>query len=227
MCGRYVLKGSALELQREFHLDQVPALTARYNIAPHQAAPIILDEAPRSLVWAQWGLLPPWAKSAKIAHKLINARSETLSAKPAFKKLLPSHRCLIPCDGFYEWRRDGARRVPYYVCQRGGGLLAMAGLWNLWQSPDGPKLHTFTIITAQASAPVQAVHDRMPVFLDREGRQRWLSGPTNDLRSLEALLRPWHGSELSVSQVAQHVNSVAVDDERCLEPPESEQLRLL
>ena len=113
MCGRYVLKASALDLQRQFHLDEVPQLTARYNIAPLQAAPIILDAAPRKLVVAQWGLLPRWAKSTKIAHQLINARAETLKDKAAFKELLAGHRCLVPCDGFYEWRKEGAQRLPH------------------------------------------------------------------------------------------------------------------
>lgn len=227
MCGRYVLKASALDLQHEFHLDEVPSLTARYNIAPMQAAPVILDAAPRKLVLAQWGLLPRWAKSAKIAHQLINARAETLKEKAAFKELLGTHRCLVPCDGFYEWRHEGPQRLPHFVHQQNGHLLAMAGLWSRWRSPDGLDLDTFTIITTRASAELQGLHDRMPVFLDGEGRQRWLSGPTHDLASLELLLQPWHVSPLEIVPVSQHVNSVLVDDAACLEPPATVQLRLL
>ena len=227
MCGRYVLKASALDLQREFHLDEVPQLTARYNIAPLQAAPIILDAAPRKLVVAQWGLLPRWAKSAKIAHQLINARAETLGQKAAFKELLAGHRCLVPCDGFYEWRKEGAQRLPHFIHPRDGQLLAMAGLWSRWRSPEGMDVDTFTVITTRASSELQGLHDRMPVFLDTEGRQRWLSGPTQDLASLEALLEPWQGTPLEITEVSQHVNAVSVDDARCLEPPATVQLRLL
>jgi putative SOS response-associated peptidase YedK len=227
MCGRYVLKASTLDLKREFHLDEVPALHARYNIAPLQAAPVILDHAPRKLVLAQWGLLPRWAKDARLAHQLINARAETLESKPAFRDLLGTHRCLVPCDGFYEWRHEGPQRLPHFVHDAGGHLLAMAGLWSRWRSPDGLDLDTFTIITTRANAALRSLHERMPVFLDAEARERWLSGPTSDLAALEALLVPWHGSPLEITPVSQHVNSVTVDDERCLEPPSTVQLRLL
>lgn len=227
MCGRYVLKASALELQKTFHLDEVPQLTARYNIAPLQAAPVILDAAPRKLTVAQWGLLPRWAKDPRLAHQLINARAETLKEKPAFKELLGDHRCLVPCDGFYEWRHEGPRRVPHFIHDAGDQVLAMAGLWNRWRSPDGLDVDTFTIITTQATGQLQSLHERMPVFLDAEGRERWLSGATTDLPALEALLRPWHGAALAIDEVGAHVNSVAVDDERCLAPPTTVQLRLL
>ena len=227
MCGRYVLKASAIDLQREFHLDEVPQLSPRYNIAPLQAAPIILDVAPRQLVVARWGLLPHWAKSAKLAHQLVNARAETLQDRNAFRELLPNHRCLIPCDGFYEWRKEAGQKLPHFVHRPDGKLLAMAGLWSRWRSPDGLDVDTFTVITTRASSDLVELHDRMPVFLDDEGRQRWVSGPTHDLPALEALLRPWHASKLEITPVSPHVNSVAVDDERCLEPPATVQLRLL
>ncbi len=227
MCGRYVLKASALDLQREFRLGEVPALAARFNIAPMQAAPIIVDAAPRKLTIAQWGLIPRWAKSSKIAHQFINARAETLNTKGAFKELLTSHRCLIPADGFFEWRHEGRSRLPHFIHRPDGHLLAMAGLWTRWHSPDGLDLDTFVIITTGANAQLRGLHDRMPVFLDEEGRQRWLSGPTQDLAALEALLKPWHASPLEVTEVSLRVNSVQVDDARCLEPPAIHQLRLL
>ena len=227
MCGRYVLKASALDLQREFRLDEVPSLAARYNIAPMQAAPIITDAAPKKLTIAQWGLLPHWAKNTKIAHQMINARSETLRIKGAFKELLTTHRCLIPADGFYEWRHEGRSRLPHFVHRPDGRLLAMAGMWSRWRSPDGLDLDTFVIITTGANTELQSLHDRMPVFLDDEGRQRWLSGSTRDFAALEALLKPWHASPLEVTEVSQHVNSVQVDDAACLAPPATHQLRLL
>lgn len=225
MCGRYVLKASSLDLQKEFHLDEVPALAARFNIAPTQAAPIIMDAAPTRLVIAQWGLLPRWAKDVKVAHSLINLRSETLDKK--FKELLSTQRCVIPCDGFYEWRHEGKSRLPHFIHRPDGRLLAMAGLWNRWRSPEGMELDTFTVITTGANAELRSLHDRMPVFLDEEARKRWLSGPTMDLAALEELLKPWHASPLVQTAVSTHVNSVKVDDEHCLDPPATEQLRLL
>src|SRR5262245_58341548 len=114
MCGRYVLKASTLELQKHFQLEEVPQWHARFNIAPMQAAPIIHSTAPRRLQVAQWGLLPPWTKDVKIAHQLINARSETITTKPAFRGLIGTHRCIVPADGFYEWHREGKQRLPHY-----------------------------------------------------------------------------------------------------------------
>ncbi len=224
MCGRYVLKASGPELARAFHLDEVPPWTARFNIAPMQAAPIIVGREARL---ARWGLLPPWAKDASLAHKLINARAETLAEKPAFKELLVAHRCVVPTNGFFEWRHEGEQRLPHYVHPADGSLLAMAGLWSRWRGPDHLDVDTFTVITTRSNAALQSLHDRMPALLDDEGRARWLSGPSHDVPALEALLTPWHGAALEATQVSQHVNSVAVDDERCLEPAQTVQLRLL
>lgn len=224
MCGRYVLKATGQELARAFHLDEVPTWTARFNIAPLQAAPIIVGQEARL---ARWGLLPHWAKDASLAHKLINARAETLADKPAFKELLATHRCVVPTNGFYEWRHEGEQRLPHWVHPAGGGLLAMAGLWSRWHSPDKLVVETFTVITTRANEQIARLHDRMPLLLDDEGVRRWLSGPTHDLAGLQDLLHPWHGTPLEVTQVSSHVNSVSVDDERCLEPARTVQLRLL
>lgn len=147
--------------------------------------------------------------------------------KPAFRELFPTHRCVVPCDGFYEWKQQGRERTPFFVHEAKGQLLLMAGLWNQWHSPEGLTVTTFAIVTTPASATVQPVHSRMPAFLDQEGCRRWLSGPTQDLSGLQELLRPWHGSVLELSSVSTRVNSVANDDERCLEAPTTEQLTLL
>lgn len=227
MCGRYVLKASTLELQQTFHLDEVPPRSARYNIAPLQAAPVILDAAPKRLALAQWGLLPPWAKDAKRAHQLINARAETVAEKPAFKALLRTHRCLVPADGFYEWKHEGGRGRPHFVHLPGGQLLALAGLWNRWRSPDGLEVDTFSIITTRTEGRLAWLHDRMPALLDAEGRQAWLAGPGVPVEHLQALLHPWAGEPLELTEVSTHVNSVQVDDARCLEPPATVQLALL
>ncbi len=227
MCGRYTLKTSAIDLQREFNLDAEPQLEARYNIAPTQAAPVIVDTAPRRLTLARWGLIPTWAKDARIAAKLINARSETLAEKPAFKDLLLDHRCLVPCDGFYEWRRHGKQKTPMFIEAPEHGPLAMAGLWTSWRSPEGVDVMTFTIVTTAANETVRPIHDRMPAFLDREARARWLSGPTKDAAALLELLRPWHAGPLRAYEVSPHVNAVAADDPTCIAPATTVQLTLL
>lgn len=225
MCGRYTLKTSAVELQRELNLDEAPQLEARYNIAPTQAAPIVTGQATRRLVTARWGLLPSWAKDTRIAAKLINARSETLLQKAVFRELVDKQRCLVPCDGFYEWKRHGTQRTPMYIDRADHGLLTMAGLWATWRSPEGMDVVSFTIITTAANEVVRAVHDRMPVFLDAQGRERWLAGPGKD--ELHELLCPWRGEGLEAYQVSPRVNSVAADDAACIEPAKTVQLSLL
>jgi putative SOS response-associated peptidase YedK len=226
MCGRYVLKASKVELSKQFHLDEVPQWSARYNIAPLQAAPIIHSAAPKRLVLAQWGLLPHWAKDPKIAHTLINARAETIEQKSVFRELVGTHRCVVPADGFYEWRHEGRQRLPHFVHRTDGALLAMAGLWSRWRSPDGLDVDTFTIITTAANSDVKELHERMPVLLSGEGLGLWLSD-TKDHRAVEALLVTPPGKQLLLTPVSSHVNSVNVDDPRCLEPPTTIQLRLL
>lgn len=228
MCGRYVLKASPAELQKVFHLEHVPeALPPRFNIAPLQAAPVILDASPKELTVARWGLLPHWAKDPKIASRMINARAETVAKRTAFKELLPGHRCIVPCDGFYEWRKTGRVHQPHFVHAASGEPLAMAGLWSRWRSPEGLDVLTFTVLTCAANPLVRPIHDRMPVFLDDEGRRRWLSGPAYDLAALEELLRPWHGAPLAEYEVSPHVNKASVDDPACLEPAHTVQLSLL
>lgn len=228
MCGRYVLKASPAELQKVFHLEEVPeVLPPRFNIAPLQAAPVILDAAPKALTIARWGLLPHWAKDAKVASRMINARAETLATRGAFKELLPDHRCLVPCDGFYEWKREGRARQPHFIHAASGELLAMAGLWSRWRSPDGLDVVTFTVVTSASNPLVASIHDRMPVFLDEAGRKEWLSGTGTDLASLQRLLHPWDGAPLAEYAVTPHVNKATADDPACLEPARTVQLSLL
>jgi len=228
MCGRYVLKASPAELQKVFHLEHVPeALPPRFNIAPLQAAPVILDASPKELTVARWGLLPHWAKDAKIASRMINARAETVATRSVFKELLPDHRCLVPCDGFYEWRKVGRVHQPHFVHAASGQLLAMAGLWSRWRSPDGLEVLTFTVVTCPSNELVRKIHDRMPVFLDEEGRRRWLGGAAYGLADLQAVLQTWNGAPLAEYEVSPHVNKATVDDPACLEPARTVQLSLL
>jgi len=225
MCGRYVLKTSSLDLKKELHLGEVPALEARYNIAPMQAAPIVTGANPHALTVARWGLLPAWAKDPRLASRLINARAESLTSKPIFRDLLTSHRCLIPCDGFYEWTRDGRSSTPHYVHLALGGILTMAGLWSPWRSPEGLDFVTFTIVTTAASPTVAPLHDRMPAFVDASERARWLSS-TSTADALTELLVPWAGAPLEAYQVSHLVNSVVTDDPACLNPARLVQLDL-
>jgi putative SOS response-associated peptidase YedK len=224
MCGRYTLKTDAKAIQAELGLDELPLLAPRYNIAPTQAAPIVKE--PGKLVVAQWGLIPHWAPDATIAGRLINARGDTLEEKPAFREAFKRRRCLVIADGFYEWQHHGKVSQPFFIHLASGRPFTLAGLWETWHAPNGTDVVSFSIVTTAADTFMSRLHDRMPVFLPPEARTKWLQ-PTEDLASLKALLVPGTPEPLAAFEVERHVNSVAVDDARCLEPAKQVQLSLL
>jgi putative SOS response-associated peptidase YedK len=223
MCGRYTLKTDAKQIQAELGLGEVPALAPRYNIAPTQAAPVVIE--PGTLTLAQWGLIPHWAPDATIAGKLINARSDTLETKPAFREAFKRRRCLVVADGFYEWQRQGRASQPFFIHLASNRPFTFAGLYETWHAPNGMSIVSFTVVTTRADAFMARLHDRMPVFLPPQARARWLE-PTEDLASLKPLLEPGTSEPLDAYPVERHVNSVAVDDARCLEPAKQVQLSL-
>ena len=223
MCARYTLKANPLELQEEFELADVPLLHPRYNIAPTQAAPIITATHPHTLTTARWGLIPSWAKDASISTHTLNARAETVATKGAFKEAFAQRRCLVPVDGFYEWRQAGKLRQPLHITLASHRAFSLAGLWETWRNPEGLEVVTFTIITTQANEAIRSVHDRMPVFIAREDRHAWLT----DRAHAAALLKPWAGEALQLVEVNPLVNKATVDDPRCLEPARTVQLSLL
>jgi putative SOS response-associated peptidase YedK len=226
MCGRYTLKTDAKVIQDELGLEETPALTARYNIAPTQGAPIVTAMAPRALTVAQWGLIPHWATDPRIGARHINARSEGLDEKKAFKEAFSRRRCLVLADGFYEWTHAGKVSQPFYIHQASDRPFTLAGLWELWHSPAGLDVVSFTIVTTSADPFMSKLHDRMPVFLDRAARAVWLA-PDSTPAALKALMHPGSPEPLEAFEVEPRVNSAAVDDVRCLEPARQVQLSLL
>ncbi len=223
MCARYTLQANPLELQEEFELADVPVLHPRYNIAPTQAAPIITAPHPKELTMARWGLIPSWAKSVSISTHTINARAETVATKGVFKDSFAHRRCLVPVDGFYEWRHQGKQRLPLHITVESRRPFSLAGLWDTWRTPEGLEVVTFTIVTTDANDAIRGVHDRMPVFIAREDRHRWLT----DAAHAAALLKPWAGEPLQLTEVNPLVNKSTVDDPRCLQPARTVQLPLL
>jgi putative SOS response-associated peptidase YedK len=226
MCGRYTLKTDAKVIQDELGLEESPPVTARYNIAPTQGAPIVTAMAPRVLTVAQWGLIPFWATDPRIASRHINARSESLDEKKAFKEAFERRRCLVIADGFYEWTHAGKTSQPFYIHLASGRPFTLAGLWEKWRSPAGLDVVSFTILTTRADAFMSKLHDRMPVFLSPKERATWLS-PDAPKEALKALFEPHTPEALEAFEVEPRVNSVAVDDVRCLEPARQVQLSLL
>ncbi len=224
MCGRYTLKASPEVLQAVFDLAHVPeAMGQRYNIAPTQAAAVIVnrDVAPseREIEAFRWGLVPSWARDRSIASRLINARSETVASKPSFRSALRKRRCLVLADGFYEWRKAGKERIPHWIHLDDEAPFAMAGLWERWrQSPD-EVLHTFTIITTDANEAVAPIHKRMPVILPAESWSDWLAPGEVRADAVQSLLAPAPPEGFQHRIVSKLVNAVRNDSAACLEPP--------
>jgi putative SOS response-associated peptidase YedK len=202
-------------------------LAPRYNIAPTQEVPIIrsspfLEPAagppPRELALARWGLVPFWAKDTKIGNRMINARGETVASKPAFRAAFRKRRCLVPADGFFEWQATPSGKQPWYIHAAGGEPLAMAGLWELWDPPDGgAPLASCAIVTTSANAFMRELHDRMPVILDAHARDAWLD-PSASPDRLQALLAPAPDNLLEAWPVTRRVNSPFNEDPSLVEP---------
>jgi putative SOS response-associated peptidase YedK len=219
MCGRFVLKTPPDTLKRHFGFVELPNLRPRYNIAPTDEVPVIRQRrepaGERSLQLLRWGLVAPWEKDLSGGARCINARSETLLEKPTFKKPFQRRRCLVPADGFYEWRKEGKLRVPHLIQRADGGLFAFAGLWDRWWPAKDDReryVDTFTIVTTAANARLQPLHDRMPVILDPADYASWLDPDADPEELRRRLLKPAPDDLLAISEVDPRVNSVKNDD---------------
>jgi putative SOS response-associated peptidase YedK len=225
MCGRFKLSTPAEELRREFGFVEHPNLAPRYNIAPTQEVPVLRQRrAPkgeRTLQNLRWGLIPSWAKDAKIASSLINARAETLAEKPAFAAAFRKRRCLVLADGFYAWVGEGEGKQPYLVTRRDGGAFAFAGLWERWTPKAAGKesafIDSFTIVTTEANALLRPLHPRMPVILPAAHCTSWID-PDASLESLKPLLAPAEDDLLRYFPVSKRVNSARIDEPDLADP---------
>lgn len=220
MCGRFTLAARPEELLEEF-IDYRPPEeppTPRYNVAPTQQVLVIPNDGSDRMQRMRWGLVPFWAKDVSIGNKLINARSETIAEKPAFRHAFKKKRCLVPADGFYEWKKEGKGKQPYHITVRDGKPFAMAGLWEIWGPKDGEQLHTFTILTTSANDLIQPLHERMPVILPKEAWKAWLD-PETPPEALQELLVSYPQEEMSLRPVSTAVNNVRNDSPDCLQDP--------
>jgi len=216
MCGRYELHTQPAALALAFGVPFPPQMRARYNIAPMQDVPIIrrTPSGTRELVEVRWGLVPRWAKDPAIGNRMINARSETLAEKPSFRTALKQHRCLLPADGFYEWKQtpSGAKQ-PIHIGMKDGTPFAFAGLFERWLSPAGEVLDTCTIITTQSNALLAPLHDRMPVIVAPVAFDRWLDVANEDTADL---FMPYPAEAMTYYPVSPRVNSVRNDDAKLI-----------
>ncbi len=219
MCGRFVRAVSLEDIADEFGVDKPDFdLSPSHNIAPSQNIAIIKSGEKKSLALCRWGLIPSWAKDPAIGHKMINARSETIAEKPSFKSSFKHLRILIPANGFYEWKREGKIRTPYYIRLKSRVSFAFAGLVNYWKSPEGNQVCTSCIITTDANELLQPVHDRMPVIIRKEDEDKWLDNGEQNKNALLALLKPYSSDEMDYYAVSPMVNSPANNSPECINP---------
>lgn len=221
MCGRFTLtRREADELAAELGVpaESLRDYRPRYNIAPGQVHPVLrMEREDRALVPARWGLINHWARDRNQGYRQINARSETVRQRPAFRDAFKKRRCLVPADGFFEWAgRKGARQALWFH-RPDGGLILFAGLYESWQPEPDQWEPTFTIITTEANDVVGRVHDRMPVILPGEKADEWMFSGQSDARALQALLVPAPDELLSGTPVSARVNNVRNDTPDVLE----------
>jgi len=220
MCGRFSL-GATIRVGQLFDLPNWPETPPRYNIAPSQAVPAVIqnrETGTREFRPFRWGLVPSWAKDPAIGNRMINARSETAATKPTFRKPLRERRCLILADGFYEWKREGSRKQPYYIKLHNGEPFAFAGRWDRWHPTDGQPLETCTILTTTPNAVLQPIHDRMPVILPPAAYNVWLDPAMRDVEPVQALLTPYPADEMVAYPVSTRANNPGYDAPECITP---------
>lgn len=215
MCGRYGLAVDGEALADALGLEGELDLAPRFNIAPTQSAPVVREEGEgKALAMLRWGLVPSWARDAKIASRTINARSETVAEKPSFRAAFRSRRCLVPADGWFEWQGAKGSRAPYWVQRTDGAPFAMAGLWECWQSPVGEVIESFTVLTTDALANLRALHHRMPLILRREDHDAWMDPARTPAGALSGLIDSIPAA-FDFFPVSPLVNHVANDAPQC------------
>jgi putative SOS response-associated peptidase YedK len=220
MCGRFTLRTPLNLLVERFHLSDGLSLPPRFNVAPTQEVAAVrcpTGSRHRQLVLLRWGLVPSWAKDPTIGNRLINARSETVAERPAFRAAVKRRRCVVLADGYYEWQKVGKNKQPYLIRMRDERPFGMAGLWEHWSGDGSSSLETCTILTTAANQCTRLLHDRMPVLLDDDDWDLWLDERVQQIGDLEHLLQPYDSEQMVYNPVSRHVNSPRNDDPTCVQ----------
>lgn len=223
MCGRFTQTQSSEIIAQVFELENVPELTPRYNIAPTQPVATVIvtaEDKKRQFQMLRWGLIPSWAKDSKMAARLINARAETVTEKPAFRSAFRKRRCLVIADGFYEWQQLQGKKQPFYFRLSEGEPFAFAGLWEHWQNQDGETITSCTLLTTEANQFMSPIHNRMPVILQPKDYALWLDPEIEKLDLLKSLLQPYSEEGMTCYAVDRKVNSPKNDSSECITPEE-------
>lgn len=220
MCGRFTSLLSPELLSAVFNVTAPSALPHRYNIAPTQEVLTVRQEGAgaRYATQVRWGLIPHWAKDMSIGSKMINARSETVHEKPAFRQAIRSRRCIVPASGFFEWVATPKGKFPQYITMQDGSPFAFAGIWESWNTPQGEILESCAIMTTTANSLMSKIHDRMPVILHQTDFDLWLDCLVNEPLEAEQLYQPFPAELMQAWPVSKLVNSPAHDAEECIQP---------
>jgi len=211
MCGRYTFFDVSKLYERFGVNDRIDWDRARYNVTPGSLMPVVLRQSPNSVKIMKWGLVPFWAKDPRIGYRMINARAETIESKPAFRKPFLAQRCLVPANGFYEWRHTNGKQ-PYYIELAGRPVFAMAGLYDRWTDAEGKETLSYTIITTAANAMMTPIHNRMPVILTPEAETEWLDPTVTDKVRLKSILTQNANDKLKAYPVSKEVNKTSNDN---------------
>ena len=228
MCGRFNVLTSAQGfvdlLEIMVNIDSKLGEFPRYNVAPTQPIPAVRQSSSESdaeMVMLRWGLIPHWAKDMSIGNRMINARSETVATKPAFKQSFQRRRCLIAANGWYEWRKIDDRKQPYFIHRKDGAPLFFAGLWARWQGTDkqgqATTVESCTILTAEASSTLEEIHPRMPLVLDRGLYEQWIDGSIAEIERLKQIIECRARDIYDAYPISTYVNKPAHDSPACLE----------
>jgi len=228
MCGRFAQSSDPKKMMARFKIKrQVPSFTLRYNIAPSQVVPIVIQaENERVVAPMRWGLIPSWSKDPAIGNRMINARLESVEIKPSFRSSLKQKRCLVPATGFYEWRvtKGDKGKTPIWISLKNQDIFAFAGLWDEWLDPQQNKIQTFTIITTEANSFFQSIHSRMPVILEANAEDTWLKTSIKDSQQVLHNLKQVPYDLMQAHAVSSYVNSPKNDGIECIhETPDPEQ----
>ncbi|MFD1178380.1 SOS response-associated peptidase [Paenibacillus puldeungensis] len=220
MCGRFTITLPINELILRYIIEDSKIINykPRYNVAPMQnVLAVISGKMGQRLGELRWGLVPEWAKDQSMGSKMINARAESLADKPSFRQLLASRRCIIPADGFYEWKQEVERKQPYRIMMQDGSIFSFAGLYDIWSDPNGNKLATCTIITTEPNSLMAGIHNRMPAILRPDDEAMWLNRDNTDVHFLKSLLKPYDATKMRAYPVSSAVGNVRNDSRELIE----------
>lgn len=227
MCGRFEIHSAIEIIAKIFGIDSaIFDIKPNYNVAPSQDVAVVVNDGKKKrLVSCRWGFVPSWSKELKTGLATINARAETIAASRTFRDAFENQRCLVVADGFFEWKREGRLKKPYYIRARSGKPFGFAGLYNYWTSPEGEKLCTTTIITTDANELLLSIHDRMPAITPEEDYDVWLDPSHYNREALLAILKPYPSDQMECYPVTPRVNSIKYNDpENIVRIPAASQL---